>query len=36
MAFTGAIACYLKIMYEEFKEVNAWNMPVWSIIMKFL
>ena len=28
------IACYWKSMYQELKEVNGWNVSVWSIMMK--
>ena len=43
MAFTGTlcrfavcydIVFYYKSMYQELKEVNGWNVAVWSIMMK--
>ena len=42
MAFTGMLCRFtisydsllLKEHYQELKEVNAWNVTVWSIMMK--
>ena len=28
------IACYWNSMYQELKEVNGWNLTVWSIMIK--
>ena len=34
LPLSAMIACYWKNTYQEFKEVNAWNMNVWSIMVE--
>ena len=33
-SLSAMIACYWKSVYQKLKEVNAWNVTVWSIMVK--
>ena len=32
--YSAMMVCYLKSMYQELEKVNAWNVTVWTIIVK--